>query len=249
MSGTERIEFEATFVLHARPYRESSQIIEVLGQNHGRIGIVARGSRRPKSRWKSILRPFQPMRMSWSGRGSLQTLRAAETTSSSLPFTGLRLMSGYYINELLIALLHRNDPHPNLFAYYGAVLAELAAGEELEPALRRFELALLAEIGYGLVTDCDAASGLPLRADHSYEYVADQGPLPVAPGTVGDFVISGADLMAIGKGDFDHPERLLIAKRLLRKKLNWCLGGRPLKTRQVMASMQGDLTVSSAGRT
>jgi len=247
MSDINRIEFEAAFLLHARPYRESSQIIEVLGQHQGRVGIVARGSRRPKSRWKSVLRPFQPMRMSWSGRGSLQTLRAAEATSPSMPFTGMHLMAGYYINELLISLLHRNDPHPNLFAYYGTVLADLAAGEELEPTLRRFELALLAEIGYGLVTDCDAASGLPLRSDHWYEYVADQGPLQVAPGTVGDFVISGADLTAIGKGEFDRPERLLIAKRLLRKKLNWCLGGRPLKTRQVMASMQGDLSVGRTG--
>jgi DNA repair protein RecO (recombination protein O) len=184
------------------------------------------------------------MRMSWSGRGSLQTLRAAETTSPPLPFTGMRLMAGYYINELLIALLHRSDPHPNLFAYYGAALAALAAEEELEPALRRFELALLTEIGYGLVTDCDAANGLPLRSDHWYEYVADQGPVPVAAGTVGELVVSGADLTAIGNGVFDRPERLLMAKRLLRKKLNWCLGGRTLKTRQVIASMHRGLSVS-----
>ncbi len=238
MSDVDRIEFEAAFVLHARAYRESSQIIEIFSRHHGRIGLVARGSQRPRSRWKAILRPFQPMRMSWSGRGSLQTLRAAESTSLPLPFTGMRLMAGYYTNELLIALLHRNDPHENLFAHYGAALAALSGGEEIEPTLRRFELALLAEIGYGLVTDRDAADGQPLRSDGWYEYFADQGPVPVAVGSVGALVVSGADLTAIGNGVFDQPERLVIAKRLLREKLNWCLGGRSLKTRQVMASMQ-----------
>jgi DNA repair protein RecO (recombination protein O) len=246
MSDINRIEFEAVFLLHARPYRESSQIIEILGQDHGRVGLVARGSRRPKSRWKSTLRPFQPMRMSWSGRGELQTLSAAEPTSPPLPFTGLYLMASYYMNELLIALLHRGDPHPDLFAHYGAALATFAAGEELEPTLRRFELALLAEIGYGLVTDRDAADGQPLCSDRWYEYLADQGPMPVAAGTVGGLVVSGADLTAIGNGVFDRPERLLIAKKLLREKLNWCLGGRPLKTRRVIASMHGGLSVGSA---
>ncbi len=242
MSGIERIDLEAVFLLHARPYRESSQLIDVFAQNHGRVGLVARGSRRPKSRWKSILRPFQPMHMSWSGRGTLQTLRAAEATSPPLPFTGMHLMAGYYMNELLIALLHRCDPHPDLFAHYGAALATLAAGEELEPTLRRFELALLAETGYGLVTDCDAAEGQPLRSDHWYEYFVDQGPVPVADDRAsGALVFRGADLTAIGNGEFDRPERLSLAKRLLREKLDWCLGGRPLKTRQVIASMHGNL--------
>jgi len=242
VSQTQRIELEAAFLLHARPYRESSQIIEILSQDHGRVGLVARGSRRPRSHWKSTLRPFQPMRMSWSGRSSLQTLRTAEPTSPPLPFTGMVLMAGYYMNELLIALLHRGDPHPDLFAHYGATLATLAAGEPLEPTLRRFELALLAEIGYGLVTDRDATEGQPLSSDRWYEYFADQGPVPVAEGTVGGLVVNGADLAAIGDGVFDRPERLRIAKRLLREKLNWCLGGRPLKTRQVIASMQGGLS-------
>lgn len=247
MSGVERIEFEAAFLLHVKPYRESSLLIEVFAQEHGRVGLVARGSRRPGSRWKSTLRPFQPMRMSWSGRGSLQTLRAAESTAPAMPFTGMYLMTGYYMNELLISLLHRNDPHPNLFAHYGAALATLVGGGELEPTLRRFELALLAEIGYGLVTDHDAVDGQPVYADRWYEYFSDKGPVPVAAGTVGDLVVSGADLTAIGNGVFERPEQLSIAKRLLREKLNWCMGGRPLKTRQVIASMHGELSVGGAG--
>lgn len=247
MSDIERIEFEATYLLHARAWRESSQIIEILGQEHGRIGLVARGSRRPKSRWKSALQPFQPLRMSWSGRGTLQTLRAAEPTAAPLPLAGMRLMAGYYMNELLIALLHRHDPYPNLFAHYGAALAGLATGEGLELTLRKFELALLSEIGYGLVTDQDGVDGQPLRAEGWYEYFVDAGPMPVADGSGCGLVISGADLTAIGNGVLDRPERLQIAKRLLREKLNWCLGGRPLKTRQVIAAMYGDLSIGGAG--
>lgn len=251
MSAMERVEFEAAFLLHARPYRESSQIIEVLGQNHGRIGLVARGSRRPRSRWKQTLRPFQPMRMSWAGRGTLQTLGAAEATACPLELAGMRLMAGWYMNELLIKLLHRGDPHPDLFAHYGAALAALSDGEVVEPVLRRFELVLLAEIGYGLVTDRDAVDAQPLRPDRMYTYVADRGPVPAAAGA-GDgcdngLVFSGADLQAIGRGVFDRPERLLGAKRLLREKLNWCLGGRSLKTRRVIAAMRGDRAVDGIG--
>ncbi len=246
MSGVERIELEAVFLLHIKPYRESSQLVEVFSQEHGRVGLVARGSRRPASRWKSALRPFQPMRMSWSGRGSLQTLHNAEPTATPLSFAGMYLMAGYYMNELLISLLHRGDPHTNLFAHYGAALATLADGEELEPILRRFELALLDEIGYGLVTDRDAADGQPLRADCSYEYFVDRGPVRAANrnGTEGGLVVSGADLSAIGNGVFEDAGQLSIAKRLLREKLSWCLGGRPLKTRQVIASMRGGFSAS-----
>lgn len=238
MSAVERTEFEAVFVLHARSYRESSQIVELLTQQHGRIGAVARGARRPKSPWRGLLRPFQPMRASWSGRGGLQTLRAAEPTANALNLDGIRLMAGFYMNELLISLLHQGDAHPNLFAHYGAALGALAEGEAAEPVLRRFELMLLAEIGYGLVTDRDIIDEQPLQPSQLYEYLTDRGPVPAAEGASGDLVMSGAELTAIGHGLFDEPEILSSAKRLLRAKLNWCLGGRPLKTRQVLASMQ-----------
>ncbi len=247
MNSIERVEFEAAFLLHAMPYRESSQIIEVLGQHHGRIGLVARGSRRPRSRWKQTLRSFQPMRMSWAGRGTLQTLGAAEATARPLVLTGMRLMAGWYMNELLINLLHRGDPHPDLFAHYGAALAALSEGKELEPVLRRFELVLLAEIGYGLVTDRDAVDAQPLQPERMYAYVADRGPVPAVVGAGDGLVLSGADLLAIGRGDFDRPERLLGAKRLLREKLNWCLGGRSLKTRQVLAAMLSDGVIDGIG--
>jgi len=236
-AGVERVEMEAAFLLHSRPYRESSQILEVFSQQHGRTGIVANGARRPKSKWRSVLRPFQPLRVSWSGRGSLYTLRSAESTSGPFDISGLALMSAFYLNELLIMLMHRRDAHPDLFAHYGAALDALANEDEPEKTLRRFEVLLLAEIGYGLVVDEDVVDQQPLLADRRYEYVIDRGPVPVEPDHAGDLVFSGADLVAIGRGEFTDRRQLRNAKRLLRPILNWALGGKRLRTREVLASM------------
>ncbi|TDJ48584.1 MAG: DNA repair protein RecO [Gammaproteobacteria bacterium] len=237
MSVVERVELEASFVLHARPYRESSQICEMLSQQHGRVGVVARGARRPRSPWRSLLQPFQPLRISWFGRGSLYTLRAAEPSSRPLPITGLALMSAYYLNELLMILMQRVDPHPELFAHYGAAIGALSTGEEPQRILRRFEVALLSEIGYGLVVDLDVIQQQPLAADRYYEYVIDRGPVPVDAGYDGDLVFSGGALHAIAAGELTNDEQLRNAKRLLRPLLDRALGGKPLKTREVLAAM------------
>ena len=131
--GVERVDMEAVFLLHTRLYRESSQILEVFSQQHGRVGLVANGARRPKSKWRGVLRPFQPLRVSWSGRGSLCTLRSAEPSSGPFNISGLSLMSAYYLNELLMMLMHRRDAHPDLFAHYGAALDALV--KEDDPGL------------------------------------------------------------------------------------------------------------------
>jgi len=236
-STVERVYMEAAFMLHAHPYRESSRILEVFSQSHGRVGLVANGARRPKSKWRSVLRPFQPLRVSWSGRGSLYTLRFAEPSSAPFDISGLALMSAYYLNELLMTLMQRRDAHPDLFAHYAAALDALSHVEESEAVLRRFEVALLAEIGYGLVVDGDVVAQQPLEAERRYEYVIDRGPVPVGVGHVGDLVFSGADLVAIGRGEFADQRQLRNAKRLLRPILNWALGGKPLRTREVLTAM------------
>ncbi len=236
-SAVERVEMEAAFLLHARAYRETSQILEVFSQVHGRVGLVANGARRPKSRWRGVLRPFQPLRVSWSGRGSLYTLRAAEPSSRSFDIGGMGLMSAYYMNELLITLMERRDAHPDLFAHYGAALDALAVGEEPELVLRRFEVRLLGEVGYGLIVDADVVSQQPLAADGLYDYVLDRGPVPVDAVDAGDLVFSGADLVAIGCGEFESARQLRDAKRLLRPLLNAALGGKTLRTREVLVSM------------
>jgi DNA repair protein RecO (recombination protein O) len=238
VSMVERVELDASFLLHSIPYRETSQILEVFSQTHGRVGLVAKGSRRPKSRWTGALRPFQLSRMSWSGRGSLCTLRAAEPSGLPVKIDGMALMGAYYMNELLIGLMRRGDPHPDLFTHYGGALAALADGDDTELVLRRFEVALLFEIGYGISADRSAGGGEPLEADRQYEYVMDYGPVPVEAGVAGDMIFSGAELLAISRGEFQNAEELKSAKRLLRAALRWILGDRILKTRQVTASMQ-----------
>jgi len=238
MSSVERVEMEPAFLLHARPYRETSQILDILSQNHGRIALVANGSRRPKSRWKNALRPFQLCQMSWSGRGDLYTLRSAEIVGPPAQVTGMPLMAAYYMNELLISLMHRCDPHPNLFTHYGGALGSLANEGDTELVLRRFEVALLAEVGYGIVAEYDVVDERALEADRKYEYVIDRGPVPVPDTHSGDLVFLGSELLAIANGDRLNVEQLKSAKRLLRAVLNSSLGGRQLKTRQVLAAMR-----------
>ena len=229
-------EFEPAFILHARPYQETSQIIEVLAREHGRVGIVARGARRPSSRWRSVLQPFQAVRLSWGGRGSLQTLRAAEDTQD-VPLQGMALMAAFYLNELVLNFIRRGDPHPGLFMAYAQALAELRQGPDAGPALRRFELRLLAEAGYGLNLDHDVLNDVALDPHGTYEYRIEHGPVPAEAGQ-GVLVLSGLTLLAISRGELTDPGVLQAAKRLLRGVLAHYLDGRTLRTRQVLASMR-----------
>lgn len=240
MTATERVDFEPAFVLHGRPYRETSELLDVFTRGHGRVGLVARGMRRPKSRLRGILQPFQPLEVSWIGRGAgLMTLRAAEVCDGAIALDGASLMSGFYVNELVLRFLHRGDPHPELFDAYLDTLAQLASCEDPEDPLRRFEIKLLAESGYGLNLDRDAASGNPLDPQGCYEYVVEHGPVPAGGSSAASAQIySGADLLAIGAGDFTDRQRLRSARRLLRNVLDHYLGGRPLRTREVFNAMR-----------
>lgn len=239
MSGTERVDLDPAFVLHGRAYRETSEIVELFTRNHGRVSLVARGMRRPKSRLRAALQPFQPLAVSWSGRGSsLMTLHGAESTGPAMALEGAPLMSGFYMSELILRFLHRGDPHPQLFEAYGETLLRLAHGEPPEIVLRRFELELLAEAGYGLNLDHDATTGNPLETARSYEFVMERGPVPAEPGGSSDLIFNGGELLAIGKGDFADPRHVQSARRLLRAVLDHYLAGKPLKSRAVFAAMQ-----------
>jgi DNA repair protein RecO (recombination protein O) len=176
--------------------------------------------------------------MSWSGRGALYTLRAVEPNGPAPRIIGMPLMAAYYMNELLMVLMHRGDPHPNLFAHYGGALASLANQENTELVLRRFELALLAEIGYAIVADHDVVEERPLEAERKYEYVIGKGPVPVPDTYSNELVFRGSELMAIVRGDALDVQQLKSAKRLMRALLKSVLGERPLKTRRVLAAMQ-----------
>jgi DNA repair protein RecO (recombination protein O) len=238
VSNPARVDLNPAYVLHARAYRETSQILEVFTADHGRVGLIARGARRPKSSFRGLLNPFQPLRLSWSGRGELATLRAADLGGIAPDLSGDRVMAGFYVNELLMKLLGRSDPHPELFAHYISLIAGIGRGELLEPLLRRFELRLLGELGYELNLDEDSVTHQPLQPDQSYEFRVEEGAVPVSTGGPAGLVFSGATLLAIGRMEFADENHLRDAKRLLRSVLNHHLGDRGLQTRRVAAAMK-----------
>ena len=239
MTAVERINLEPAFVLHGRAYRETSEILDLLTRNHGRISLVARGMRTAKAGLRAVLQPFQPVAVSWTGRGgSLMNLRAAEAAGRAGSLRGTALMSAYYVNELILRFLHKGDPHPQLFGSYAEVIHRLGVGEPADVVLRRFEMELLSQTGYGLNLEFDAVSGEPLVPSGCYQYVVERGAVPAEPGVEASLVYSGAELLAIGRSAFDDGIHLACARRLLRAVLDHHLGGKPLRTRQVFAAMR-----------
>lgn len=235
MSG-ERIDLEPAYVLHARSYRETSLLLEVFTLRHGRVGLIARGARRPKSALRGLLDPFQPLRLSWSGRGELQTLRDAELGGVALQLQGDRVLAGFYLNELLLRFMQRHDPHPDLFALYAQTVDELRTAD-IEPLLRLFELGLLRESGYALNLEADASTHEPLDAMAVYDFIPEQGAVAAGREDYG-LRFSGAELLAIGQGRFADLGVQKAARRLLRAVINSHLGDRGLRTRRVAAAMK-----------
>lgn len=228
-----RVELEPAFVLHHRPYRETSLIVEVFGRDSGRLGLIAKGARRPKSELRGLLQAFRPLLLSWSGSGELGVLTGAELDGYVRRFAGKALFSGFYMNELLMRLLHRFDPHPELFHHYRAAIAALAGGQRTEEVLRVFEKQMLESIGYGLVLDRDIDSGEPIDGECDYRYQTDRGPT-FAGGGEGDGVrVAGETLLALAREQLDDERVLDDAKRLMRAVLRRYLGDRPLATRSL----------------
>ena len=239
-----RAQQQAAFILHHRPFRDTSQIFDVLSREHGKLSLVARGSRGPKSRLRGVLRPFMPLSMSWVMRTELGTLTGAELHGSPLRLTGDALLSGFYINELLLHFLHRHDPQPDIFDNYVHALEALAAAEDVAPCLRKFEIELLRQLGYALSLEHEAESQESLRPETWYEYRVEQGPMPVAR-SEGPLVFSGATMLAIAAQRFSDPAVLRAASRLLREVISFHLGGKELKSRKVLIELHRHRTPAS----
>ncbi len=242
MSSIRRVELAEGWVLHSRPFRETSLIVEAFSRDHGRVGLVARGGRRPRSSLALAAQPFRRLLLSWSGRGELVTLTAAESASQNAgcrPPGGKALMPALYLNELVLKLTRREDPHPELFDHYCAALEELRAGEPVEPALRRFELDLLASLGLGLNLKFDT-QGRELAPDTAYRYRMEAGAEALPPGarTGKAMNFSGAELLGIARRDWRRRDMRHAARRLLGTAIDFYLEGRPLNTRKVFAAMQ-----------
>jgi DNA repair protein RecO (recombination protein O) len=222
------------FVLHRRPWRETSLLVELFTADAGRIGAVARGARRGSRRQAMLCEPFVELQVAWRGRGDLAQLVSAETLAvAAQRVTGPALFSGFYLNELLVRMLRRHDPYPELYQAYRGALSALAAGLQVEPTLRLFERQLLGETGYGLQLACDSGSGAPLEAEAWYRYEAERGPFRVAGPQASGLVVSGRTLLALAQGAFDNDAQLRECKRLLRTILATHLGGKPLRSREL----------------
>jgi DNA repair protein RecO (recombination protein O) len=237
----ERRDEEAAFVLHTYPYRETSLIVEAFTERAGRVAMVARGAKRPRSELRGVLQAFQPVALSWAGAAELKTLIRAEWRGGLPLPTGAALLCGFYLNELLLKLLAREDPHPALWSAYASALRELTASPT-PPAqaatLRRFELRLLAELGYAVSLTHDVQSGAPVEANERYHYAFERGPQRVAAEPRGEWpVVRGATLIALSTERYPDSDVAFEAKRLMRGILDHYLEERRIFSRRVVLDL------------
>jgi len=228
-----RVQQQPGYVLHHRPFRDSSQILDILTRDHGKIAVVARGSRGSKSRLAGLLRPFLPLRVSWVAKSDLGTLTGAEAAGAPSGLRGDALLSAYYVNELMLHFLHRHDPQPEIYDLYEQTIQALCGTADVPANLRQFELEFLGLLGYAVNLDRVAGKNDDIDPDRYYDYRVEDGPVPVER-TKGPLVFSGATLLAIAVGQFDDPEVLRAANRLLRDVINHHLGGKELQSRKVL---------------
>ncbi|VAX02029.1 DNA recombination and repair protein RecO [hydrothermal vent metagenome] len=236
--SSKQIVLQPAYVLHQWAYRDSSAIVELFTPEHGRIGVVARGVKRPKSPWRGLLQPFQPLLVSWRGRGELKTLADVEAQGMALQLSSQPLVSGFYLNELLMRLVARLDAQLTLFGCYDASLRALAVVQDdaaLERVLRYFERDLLAALGYALVLDCEVKTGRPLTQAQVYDYQIERGPVGLAETEAGQGIaVHGSTLLAIRQADLSDSQARREAKRLMRAVLARYLGPKPLFSRQLL---------------
>ena len=233
MSTLGRIDLEPAFVLHARSWRETSLLVEAFSRGHGRVGLIARGARRPKSGMRGLLQPFTPLLLSWRGKGELATLTGVEADAGIAPLAGSVAIVGFYLNELLLRFLHRHDPEPALFGHYRAALGAIACAEDPEPVLRVFEKRLLQVVGYALELEREAGTGLAIEPDARYRYAADTGPVPWSDAVGPGVCVSGSTLLALAREELDDGRALREAKRLMRSIIDEHCGGRVLASRSL----------------
>jgi DNA repair protein RecO (recombination protein O) len=232
MTRGRRVELAPVFVLHHRPWRDTSRMLDVLSREHGRLTLFARGVRGPRSRTASLLQPFTPLLASWTGSGDAAQLTHVEAAAAgTVGLPAAALLSGWYLNELLLKLTLRVDPQPAVFDLYARALDRLRTAPSPAPALRAFERDLLELLGYGLELRREARGGAPLRADAYYHFHADLGFVETPAGA--DNAYAGRSLLALADDDLQEAPVLEDARRLMRAALDHALEGRELRTRAV----------------
>lgn len=236
-----KVLLESAYVLHPRPYQDSSLLLDIFSQQHGRVGLVAKGVKGKNKSRQALLQAFVPLQLSWSGRGELGTVTDVEANGTAYQFKGQVLLSGFYLNELLLNLLHRHDPHPELFDYYRYTLQQLSlvsGSRGLQQILRVFEMRLLQEIGYGLVLNYEVEQGDTIIPDANYRYLLGQGPLQIQAEKHDSMTFKGSSLLAFASQKLDEGVTLRDAKRLTRQVLDYYLAGKKLHSRQLLLDLQ-----------
>jgi DNA repair protein RecO (recombination protein O) len=241
VSDARQVHLQPAYVLHHRPYRDTSRILELFTRDYGRVSLFARGARSARkagTALTSILQPFNRLLVSWSGKGEAGQLTGAEFDGTVATLPPERLVSGFYLNELLLKLFARHDSHPDVFALYGATLDALKVDAEGVRPLRLFEKRLLDALGYGLALERDVDADRPLDERHAYRYRLDQGATRIEGVAEGVDIFSGRMLLAVAREDFTDPAVCAEARALLRAALDRCLEGKELRTRQVMLALR-----------
>jgi len=228
---------QPAYVLHTYPYRETSLVVEVFTRNFGRVGLVARGARRPRSALRGLMMAFQPLLLSWGGKTELRTLHKAEWQGGVPQLKGLGLICGFYLNELLLKFLAREDPHEDLFRIYHEAVISLTRETQPEGTLRRFEKHLLRELGYALALDREADTGREIDPQKHYTYVVERGPVPLNGRGDVQIDIEGRALLDLACDNFADPATLSQSKLLMRFLLNHYLGNQELHTRQLLREL------------
>ncbi len=233
-----KVDRQPAYVLHTQPYRETSLLVEVLTRDYGRFTLVARGARRPRSDLRGLLLPFQPLQLAWFGKGELRTLHSADWRGGVPQFAGARLVTGFYLNELVLRLAARDDPSPALFKLYDRAVRSLVDHALTATVLRRFELALLEELGYApALTQDHLAQAIAPQARYLCRFGAAPELTDGEQAPRGAANVSGATLLALAAADFEQPQTRREARLLLRLLLDELLGPEPLASRELLTTL------------
>lgn len=231
-----RVGSQPAFVLHSYPYKETSLIVEVFSRDYGRVPLIAKGAKRPHSQLRGVLQTFQPLQLGWTGKSEVRTLMTAEWVGGLRPLERSALLCGFYLNELMVKLLARDDPHPVLFDHYVSALNQLAHDEPAAIVLRQFELVLLKETGVAASLATVVASGDAVEPDLLYVIDPERGPREAQASDMAP-VVHGKTLLDMEAGDYTDATTQQQSKFLMRFLLSYHLNGAPLNTRQILIDL------------
>ena len=238
VASKQRIQDEPSFVLHSYPFRETSLVIEVFSRQYGRVALVARGARRPRSVLRGLLMGFQPLSLSWFGKHELRTLHSAEWQGGQPQLQGTALLCGFYLNELLLNLMARDDPHESLFDYYQQTLQRLAQESDHAFTLRCFEKHMLQELGYALLLETEAGGSRPIVPTRTYRYILERGAVIETADATQGMPVTGKTLLDMAADDYRDVNSARQSKQLMRMLLDHHLAGKTLHTRELMRDLQ-----------